>query len=136
LVASRLALSRGDPALAATTAGEIVAGLHAGGVRILVAEALVAVARPLIERGLLEEAEAELGRAVEEAETLGERAALWEALALLGEVESRRDRPDAAAGLRRRALEIVREIAAGVDDPALRARFLARPEVAVLHRDP
>ena len=131
LVESRLALDAGDPAAAEAVADQLVGDLRRAGIRILVADALLARARARIGRGALEEADSDLSIAVAEAERLGERRVLWRSLALTGDLRER----IGAAGvddLRGRALEIVREIASGLEDEGLRASFLARPDVVAL----
>jgi len=131
LTASALALDADDPLRAETIATELVEDLRRGGVRILVAEGLLARARARISSGTLEEAEADLAAAVEEADRLGERRVLWRALALTADL---RDRVGAAGAddLRRRAAGIVDGVAAGISDEDLRASFLARDDVVAL----
>lgn len=113
LTESRMALALGDPGGAAATATGVVRHLRSRKVRILVAEALVAVAKARIEQGRFEEAESELTDAITKAEQLGERMALWEALALQAQVRDRRGAGDEAGELRRRAQTVVDEIAGG-----------------------
>jgi class 3 adenylate cyclase/tetratricopeptide (TPR) repeat protein/energy-coupling factor transporter ATP-binding protein EcfA2 len=132
LAGSRLAVAAGDPQEAAAHAGAVIGHLRRNGVRVLVAEAIVAVARARIAQGRFEEAESELAEALEEAERLGERTVLWEILALSAEMRAHRGAADEAAELRRRARVVVEEIAAGISDEALRSRFLARDDVVAL----
>jgi class 3 adenylate cyclase/tetratricopeptide (TPR) repeat protein len=137
LVASRLARSRvalrtGDPQEAEAIAGDVVQHLRSNGVQILVAEALVSQSKALIAAERFEDAERELADAIGSADRLGERKALWEALALSAEVSARRGAEKDAAGLRRRARGIVDEIAARISDEDLRGRFLARDDVDAL----
>jgi class 3 adenylate cyclase/tetratricopeptide (TPR) repeat protein len=125
LAGSRITLALGDPGGAATTATDVVRHLRTRKVRILVAEALIAVARARIAQGRFVEAEGELADAISEAEQLGERMALWEALALRAQVFDRRGETDEAGELRRRARTVVDEIAVGIAEDELRDRFLA-----------
>jgi class 3 adenylate cyclase/tetratricopeptide (TPR) repeat protein len=125
---SRLALTAGDPREAEAAAAEIVERLRSNAVRILIADALVALARALIAGGRLEDAERELGRALDAAQQLNERRPMWEALALLASLRT----DEGAGGLRERARAIVEEIAAGISDEALRSSFLGRDDVGAL----
>jgi tetratricopeptide (TPR) repeat protein len=132
LAGSRLALADGDPAEASAVAIALVEGLRSRGVRILLADALVALARARIAEGRDEEAERLLADAIGSADRLGERKSLWEALALSAGVLARRGAERDAAALRRRARGIVEDIAAGISDEDLRGRFLARDDVRAL----
>jgi hypothetical protein len=98
----------------------------------LVAEALLALGDALIEDERLDEAERALADAVESAERLGKRKALWEALALSADLATRRGAEEEGAELRRRARVVIAEIAAGISDDDLRGRFLARDDVRAL----
>jgi hypothetical protein len=103
-----------------------------GGVQILVAGALVVLAKALVAADRFEEAGDGLAEAIERAERLGERRVLWEALALSADLHARRGADPEAADLRRRARAIVDDIAAGLPDPDLRRRFLSRDDVHAL----
>jgi len=129
---SRLALASGDAEAAAAAADEVITRLRSNAVRILVAQSLVTLARARFAQGRFDEAERELLRALDAAQQLGERTASWEALAVLAEVRGREGRADEAADLRRRAREIVDEIAVGIADVELRSAFLARDDVVSL----
>ena len=126
---SRLALEEGDVDESEAIARELLVDLRKNGVRVLQSEALVALARAHTAAGRDEEAGTELAEAIELAEQLGERRVLWEALACSADLHARRGAEPEAADLRRRARAIVEEIAAGVSDPELRRRFLARDDV-------
>ena len=132
LAGSRLAVAAGDPQEAAAHAGAVIGHLRRNGVRVLVAEAIVALAMARIAQGRFEEAESALAEALEGAERLGERKVQWEILALSAELRAQRGAADEAAELRRRARVVVEEIAAGISDEALRSRFLARDDVVAL----
>jgi hypothetical protein len=101
-------------------------------VKVLEAEALVALASAHVAADRFEEAGSELAEAVELAERLGERRVLWEALALSAIVQDRKGADRESTELRRRAREIVDEIAAGLTDADLRRRFLSRDDVLAL----
>ena len=74
----------------------------------------------------------ELADAIERAERLGERRVLWEALALSATVQDRKERSARQPSSVARARAIVDEIAAGLADPDLRQRFLARDDIRAL----
>jgi tetratricopeptide (TPR) repeat protein len=127
---SRLALAEGDVHEAEAIARGVLEDLRTKGVMVLEAEALVALARANMAAGRDEEALAELAEAIERAERLGERRVLWEALATSAELETRSGGDPAEP--RRRAREIVDEIASGLTDADLRERFLSRDDVRAL----
>jgi class 3 adenylate cyclase/tetratricopeptide (TPR) repeat protein len=129
---ARLALLDGDVGRAEAIARSVVEELRTSEVRILVAGALVVLASALLAADRLDEAGHELADAIARAEELGERRALWEALALSADLHARRGALREAADLRNRARAIVDEIAAGLPEPDLRRRFLARDDVRAL----
>jgi tetratricopeptide (TPR) repeat protein len=129
---ARLALLDGDLGEAEAVARTVIEALRASGVEILVAGGSVVLARALLAADRLEEARDELADAIERAERLGERRVLWEALASSADVHARRGAEQEARDLRRRARAIVDEIAAGLPEPDLRRRFLARDDVLAL----
>jgi hypothetical protein len=90
------------------------------------------LARIRLAQGRLEAAERALVEAAERAERLGERLALWEALALTAELLRRRGDEKGAVEAQRRAREIVDRVAAGIDDDDLRRSFLSREDVRSL----
>jgi hypothetical protein len=92
----------------------------------------VVLTRALVAADRFEEAGDELTEAIHRAEHLGERRVLWEALAMSADLHARRGAEPEAADLRRRARSIVEEIAAGLPEPELRRRFLARDDVRAL----
>jgi class 3 adenylate cyclase/tetratricopeptide (TPR) repeat protein len=128
IVRSRLAVAHGDPEVAAEVARALVDELARIGVRHPVTEAQIALATALIASGRSDEAERELDQAIDRAERLGERTALWEALALTADLRARKGADREAVELRRRSLAIVEELAAGLDDE-LASSFLARDDV-------
>ncbi len=129
---SRSALALGDPHGAVAIARAHLDELRSSTVRVTMASALVALSTALVTLGRYDDAERELGRARELAERLGERTALWEALALSASLHARRGDLEEAAELRRRARDVVEAIAAGLPDQDLRGRFLAREDVRAL----
>jgi tetratricopeptide (TPR) repeat protein len=128
---TKVALSAGDADGAATVAEGLLDMLRGKVAETLVADGLVMLARARIAQERWEEAERALADAIEHAERLGERLALWEALALRSEALDRRGQTGEAAEARRRAREVVLEVAADIPDE-LRERFLARADVAAL----
>ena len=126
LAHARAALAAGDPAQAATWAAGALEYLGSRRIPILVAEALVELASARIAEGRLDEAERHLDEAIHGSQRLGERRALYDALALMAQIRDRSGRPDEGEELRRRARGVAEEMAASVSDEALRDRFLAR----------
>jgi tetratricopeptide (TPR) repeat protein len=129
---TRLALLDGDVGEAEAVARSVIEELRTRQVEILVAGALVMLARALAAADRLQEAGRQLADAIERAERLGERRVLWEALALSADLHARGGAEPEASDLRRRALAIVEEIAAGLPESGLRRRFLARDDVLAL----
>jgi tetratricopeptide (TPR) repeat protein len=129
---SRLALAEGDVHEAEAIARGVLEDLRSKGVMVLEAEALVALGRALLAADRLDEAGNELAAAIEHAGRLGEQPVLWEALALSATVRDQQGSAGEAADLRRRARAIVDEIVAGLPEPDLRRRFLARDDVRAL----
>jgi Flp pilus assembly protein TadD len=113
-------------------AEDVLRLLTTNGVEIMVAEALVVLARARLAAGRPEEAERVLADAAERAERLGELLPHWEALALSGGILHRRGAAEEADEVRRRAREIVDQVASGIDDDGLRRSFLAREDVRSL----
>jgi tetratricopeptide (TPR) repeat protein len=132
LARARLGLAARDAEEAVGAAEDLLRHLAANRTAILVAEALVILARARVAQDRPDEAEGFLADAAERAARLGEPLPHWEALALTAEVLDRRGAGDEAADARRRARAIVERLAAGVDDEDLRRRFLARPDVVAL----
>jgi hypothetical protein len=99
---------------------------------VLEAEALLALARAHVAADRFEEARDEVAEAIEQAERLGERRVLWEALAVSADVHDRIGAGPTASDLRRRARAIVDEISAGLSDADLQRRFLSRDDVHAL----
>lgn len=133
-IRSRLALADGDIDGADEIARGMVEDLRMKGVVVLEAEALLAMARAHVTAGRFEEARDDVAKAIEEAEQLGERRVLWEALALSATVQDQQGSAGEAADLRRGAGAIVDEIAAGLVDADLRRRFLGRDDVSALRQ--
>jgi hypothetical protein len=131
---SRLALAEGDVVEAEAIARRVVDDLQTKGVVVLEAEALLALARAHMAEDRPEEAMGDLAQAIGHADRLGERRVLWEALASSAELAVRSGGDPAEP--RRRAREVVEEIAAGITDEDLRTRFLSREDVRALGREP
>ncbi|MGH2635257.1 MAG: adenylate/guanylate cyclase domain-containing protein [Actinomycetota bacterium] len=132
LARARVALAAGETQEAASAAEEVLRLLTANGAEILVAAALVVLARVRLAAGLVEETERLLKEAAERATRLGESLPRWEALALTADVLHRRGAEREAAEARRHARAIVDRVAAGIDDEDLRRSFLAREDVRAL----
>lgn len=129
---ARLALASSDAEEAASAAEDVLQPLTANRVEILVAEALVMVARARLALGRPEEAERVLADAEDRAARLGELLPLWEARALNAEILNGRGAEREAAECRRKAREIMDRVASGIDDDDLRRSFLAREDVRAL----
>jgi tetratricopeptide (TPR) repeat protein len=127
---SRLALEAGDHAEAASIAKALVDRLRSAGVQLFLAEGLLALGQAHHAAGRLDDAERAIADAVESAERTDERKVLWEALALSAELVARTGGDPTEP--RRRAREIVDEIAAGLTDEDLRERFLSRADIRAL----
>jgi class 3 adenylate cyclase/tetratricopeptide (TPR) repeat protein len=132
LARGRLELAGGALEGAVAAAEGVLRLLTTNGVEIMVAEALVVLARARLAAGRPEEAERVLADAAERAERLGELLPHWEALALSGGILHRRGAAEEADEVRRRAREIVEQVASGIDDDGLRRSFLAREDVRSL----
>jgi tetratricopeptide (TPR) repeat protein len=136
-VRAELALAAGQFERALALAEATLPQFKQNMVRLYLDDALALKGRALRALGRLEEAQAALEAARQEARERGARRALWETLAELALLLEARGDPEAARPLWREAAEIIRYIAghAGSDD--LAAAFLARREVArVLARAP
>jgi tetratricopeptide (TPR) repeat protein len=132
LARARVALAAGEAEAASSEAEDVLRLLLANRVEILVAEALVVLARARLALGQPKDAEHVLADAAGRAERLGESLPLWEALALTAEALHRRGAEPEAAEARRRAQEVVDRVASGIDDGDLRRSFLAREDVIAL----
>jgi tetratricopeptide (TPR) repeat protein len=132
LVRSRAAMATEGYEDAEAAVEEVLQHLRGNGIEILVAGALVTLARIRLAQGRPKAAERALAEAAERAERLGERLALWEALALTAELLRARGDEDGAAEARRRARGIVDVVASEIADEALRRSFLERRDVAAL----
>jgi tetratricopeptide (TPR) repeat protein len=129
ILRGRIAAAEGDLEEAVRIATEVLERLRGMGVRPFVPEALLLQGASLALLGRWTESERILREARSEAEALGHRRVLWEILRELSGVRAARGDPDEASRLRDEAGLIVHEIAGTIDDPELRASFLARPEV-------
>jgi tetratricopeptide (TPR) repeat protein len=132
LAAAKIALAGGEVDGAARAAETVLERLTSHGTQMLVADALVVLARVRRAQGRDEAADAALTEAIERAARLGERLPWWAALGLRAETLERRGDTAEAAGFRRRARDIVEEIAAGLPEDELRRTFLARDDVVAL----
>ncbi|HET7236043.1 MAG TPA: adenylate/guanylate cyclase domain-containing protein [Actinomycetota bacterium] len=133
LVRSRAAMATEAYEDAAAAVDGVLQHLRGNGIEILVADALVTLARIRLAQGRVDEAEHALAQAEERAARLGELLALWQALALRAVIIEARGDKVGAAETRDRARAIVERVASGIDDENLRGSFLGLPEVRGLH---
>ena len=122
----RVALARGEHERALALADETWMRLERDGIREFAAEVALLGGRALVAAGDRDAAEERLKRARSLAEELGHDLILWEILAELARLIGG---PDGVA-LRVEAYQVVLRIAGSLEDDALRAGFLARPDVA------
>jgi tetratricopeptide (TPR) repeat protein len=128
LLRGRVALARGEHARSREIADEVVARLHRMGIREFEAEAELLSGRALAAAGDPAGAESALRRARSLAEELGHDRILWEVAAELGGLVG----GDESAELLATARRLVERIATTIEEEALRASFLARPDVGAL----
>lgn len=102
------------------------------GMRLFYADLLYWQGRAHLELGERAAARHSLEAARQLAESLSQRRILWAILAALAGLAQQEGKEAMATTLRVAAREVVGYIAAHSSDPALRATFLARPEVAAL----
>jgi ATP/maltotriose-dependent transcriptional regulator MalT len=132
LARGRVALAAEDADGATGAAEDVLLHLRSNRAEVLVADALVILAKAKLAFGFADEAERILADAAERAERLDEPQPLWEALALTADVLDRRGARGEAATTRRRAREVADRVASGIDDEDLRRSFLNREDVAAL----
>jgi len=136
ILRGRIAAAEGDLEEAVRIATEVLERLRGMGVRPFVPEALLLLGASLAALGRRPQAERVLREARSKAEGLRHRRVLWQILAELSGVCAARGDPGEASRLRDEAGHIVHEIAGTIDDPALRASFLARSEVQAVAAAP
>ena len=129
---AELALRQGDDQQALVIIDDYLAGLHETGARAFMPPALTIQGRALLAGGRVEAAEERLRSAQAEAAAIGSQRMLWQILAALAEVETRRGNAERAGRLRRQAQEITKHIADHAPTAVLRTSFLARPAVRAL----
>jgi class 3 adenylate cyclase/tetratricopeptide (TPR) repeat protein len=129
LARARLDAARADHARAIEIADGTLDRLRRVEIRPCVAEALLLRGTSLAALGRVDEAERALTQSREDAEALGHRRVLWEALSALADVVAARGDPPHAEALRAEARRHVESIAGVVDDEGLRSSFLRRPDV-------
>ena len=127
LVRGRVANARGDHDRGVEIADAVLDRLHHAGIRPFTEDAMLLKGRALAALERVPEAERALREARSRADGLGHRRILWEILAEL----SRLVADDERAELRTEARQIVRSIAAPLDDE-LGASFIDRPDVRAL----
>jgi len=127
LIRGRVADARGEHERAVEITGDVLDRLDRAGIRPFTEEATLLKGTALAAAGRTREAERALREARSAAESLGHRRILWEILAELGRLVADEER----AELRTEARQIVRSIAARLDDD-LGASFIDRPDVRAL----
>jgi tetratricopeptide (TPR) repeat protein len=127
LLRGRVADASGDHERAVEIAGDVLDRLDRAGIRPFTEDAMLLNGRALAALERVPEAKRALRQARSAADGLGHRRILWEILAEL----SRFVADDERAELRTEARQIVRSIAAPLDDE-LGASFIDRPDVRAL----
>jgi tetratricopeptide (TPR) repeat protein len=127
-------LARGEPAPALALAGECLASAEASGSRKNIVKARRLRGQCHLADGRLEEAEAELTRALELAREVGSPPQIWKTLASLGDLRSAQGRPHEARQAYAGALSVVDEVASRLADAGLRETFLRSETVEALRR--
>jgi ATP/maltotriose-dependent transcriptional regulator MalT len=132
LLRGRLALARGDDGTAVEIAETVIEWLRRLGVRPFLPAALLLKGTALRASAGVTEAETldVLIEARAEAERLAFRTILWRIDVELSGVSATRGDAARAAELRGEARGLIEQIAASIDEPELRTRFLDLPEVA------
>ncbi|HYN90170.1 MAG TPA: hypothetical protein VER55_16665, partial [Ardenticatenaceae bacterium] len=133
---AEVAVAVGDYERAVSLGERLVAPLRAYGIRFLALDPLYSQGRALLVLGRADEGRAALEDVRTEAEEMGARWHLWRILFTLSLIEAQAGNEAAAGVLHDQAREIIGYIADHTGSAALRASFLALPEVrAVLDDD-
>lgn len=128
----RMLLAQGQPEEARALGREHVSVLRESNVRYFLMELLLLLGEAAFAAGDLSEAGRWYREAQEEADALGSRRALWQALRARAQLAERRGDSERADRLRHRARELVEFIADHIPAGELRESFLARPDVRSL----
>jgi predicted ATPase len=129
-------LALGQPEDALSEVRPFVERTRPAGMKANLIEALLVQGKALAAMEELEGAREALREAAEVAEEIRYRRSLWQILAVLAEVETKRGNATAAGTARGRAREIIDYIAEHAGEDGLRETFLAMPEVqSVLSSD-
>jgi tetratricopeptide (TPR) repeat protein len=131
----QLALARQEYARTVSLMDELIAAMHDAGARVYLPEALYLRGQALLAQGHIDTAQAALAEARAEAEAMGARRMLWQILAALAEIESRRGHVAEAENLRAQAREVIAFIADHAGTPDLRTSFLNLPDVRAVLED-
>ena len=126
LVTSHMSLANGRPSEALAIIEATRQEMTAAGFNAMSAEYLTARGKALSALGQADEARAAWRAALAEAHRQGARRSEWPVLALLADSE---DDPVVAAKYRHEAAATIRFLAQNLDEPELRAAFLAQPDV-------
>jgi tetratricopeptide (TPR) repeat protein len=135
LAEGELALRQGNVERALALTSDFLAELRERGVGAYIPHFLIIRGRALLAAGRIAAAGQALEKAQAAAEEMGSRHRLWQILAALAELETRRGNEGQAEGLQREARDILTEIAGHIPTPELRDSFLTRPDVRALLRD-
>jgi ATP/maltotriose-dependent transcriptional regulator MalT len=135
LAEAELALRRGNYERTLAVTDDLLADLQEFGARMYIPQALYVQGQALLGLDETEEAQARLAEARAEAEAMGARRMLWQILAALAEIESRRGHVAEAENLRAQAREVIAFIADHAGTPELRASFLNLPDVRAVLED-
>lgn len=128
-VVCAVALASQDYDRVTSLADEIIDRYEHVGMRAGLPDVLYFKGRAQLARGDVEAAWQTLNRASTDAESMGARRILWQILAALAEIESRRGHVAEAENLRAQAREVIAFIADHAGTPELCASFLTRPDV-------
>ncbi len=127
-------LALGRPELALSETNRVIERTRRAGMKPSLTELLLVQAKALAALNQPEVAADSLQEAARVAEVIGQRRLLWQILAALAEVETKRGNVAAAELARGRAREVIEYVADHAGDAELRESFLAMPEVrSVLH---
>ena len=124
-----LALAQGRTSDAVQYAADLMAAVRRPGTRVHIGPALLLYGEALRADGQIEASLEALHEARAEAEAIGARWTLWQALAALSRLEKVRGNAAEAEDLRRQAAEAVEDISRQIEADDLRQSFLALPDV-------
>lgn len=134
LARAEVALAKGDTVSTEAIIAKLITRIKDTGGRYLVAEALYVRAKAALAAGRTDDARLALTEACTGAEEIGSNFVLWRTLAAMARIEEQSGNNDRSNELRKRAREIVENIAAHTPTD-LRKLFVSTPEVGdLLHQ--